>query len=152
MDRSHNLECKLLKTTWAQFIKIWSLARATKSMNFLLTYVPQLPFSQIVWIKIKSRAAYFPFNWETLQPSFYTTTLSGDIWMQRFTTFIDRIVSSFVILAWSKHNIFAITFLVMNTKIPCTTDFITFSFNWTTNQMSYGCQLEGHQIEKPNHT
>ncbi len=62
MDKSHNLKCKLLKIIWAYFTNFPSLARATKSMSFLLTYVSQLPLSQIAWTRVERQATYFPFS------------------------------------------------------------------------------------------
>jgi hypothetical protein len=62
MDTSYSLECKLLNIAWAQFTNFWSLAKATQSISFLLTYVPKIPLSQITWISAKSLAAYFPLS------------------------------------------------------------------------------------------
>jgi hypothetical protein len=82
-----------------------------------------MPFSYIAWINIENLVGYFPLSWETLHPSFYTNALGGAIYMHKNVASLERIIGSFVILIFGRHNISATWFSVIIIGTPCTTNF-----------------------------
>jgi hypothetical protein len=85
---------------------------------------------QIAWIKAGSQATYFPFHWETLQPFFYMITLNGTIWMQRVTN-LYKLQPMWLCDSdmGFRHKSFAMRFLGMIMKTPCTINSIYSMFN-----------------------